>query len=74
MEIDRQKDFEKPAIVVYDVEVSRNFGAKIMQEKLIKLTKILNYIMSSCIMYWAKMFGYFLYIYTACKKNQQVLV
>ena len=41
----------------------RKFLAQKFIKKSMKFTKVLNYIKSSCIIYEAKMFGYYHYIY-----------
>ena len=45
-----------------------NWGSKTIQEKLTKLTRILNYIMSSCIIFCIKMFEYSRY--TCCLQEE----
>ena len=56
--------------VVYDLSVLKHFGhIKIIQEKLIKLVKILNYIKFSYTIFCAKMFGCFHYTYCLQDKS-----
>ena len=57
-------------VVVYDLGVLKHFGhMKIIQEKLIKLVKFLNYIKFSYTIFCAKMFGYSHYTYCLQDKS-----